>query len=208
MKRTIHLAAIASVLLLTAVPAHAGVIYATQASFDAAAAGLNLVFSEDFEGFAGGGVPDPLLIAGGLAEVVDGGNASIIIIGPTAKAWLQAGGTLANAQIRGPGNTPVGVRALSFNFGNEITQMWDFAHNLGIDTSGAYGSNGGATDRFVGWIGGAGEVLDVSLAVNQAGITLDNIRGFNVVPEPATLTLFGLGLAGLGFARRRKQKAA
>ncbi len=28
------------------------------------------------------------------------------------------------------------------------------------------------------------------------------------IPEPATLTLFGLGLAGLGFARRRKKLAA
>lgn len=32
----------------------------------------------------------------------------------------------------------------------------------------------------------------------------DNVVGVEQIPEPGTLTLFGLGLAGLGLARRRK----
>lgn len=49
-----------------------------------------------------------------------------------------------------------------------------------------------------------GNKLTVSMYVTQPG---DWIRVITDVPEPASMALFGLGLMGLGFSRRRKNQA-
>ncbi|MDO6496672.1 PEP-CTERM sorting domain-containing protein [Photobacterium sanguinicancri] len=49
-----------------------------------------------------------------------------------------------------------------------------------------------------------GDKLTVTMRVTQPG---DWIRVITDVPEPASMALFGLGLMGLGFSRRRKNNA-
>lgn len=80
---------------------------------------------------------------------------------------------------------------------------------LGTITGSVTSTAGAGSEFFAGWQDAAG-ILRIQITEtsgeNELVGGLDNVR-FELaaqVPTPTTLVLFGLGLAGLGFARRKK----
>jgi hypothetical protein len=111
--------------------------------------------------------------------------------------------------LRGPGyNIPVGEGAIGFFY---KTMQWETG-----DASGGSGGFGG-TPAAVGFGDGQsnGEVLQGSITNGISGIVNDthiwfdpNLQPITGAPEPASLTMVGLGVAGLlGYGWRRRKTA-
>lgn len=73
-----------------------------------------------------------------------------------------------------------------------------------INGNHADGSFNGTTaeDRFYGWVNSGG-IGSIRISNSSGGIEVDHLQ-YGAVPEPATMTVLGLGLASLVARRRRK----
>ena len=61
-------------------------------------------------------------------------------------------------------------------------------------------------DTFAGWFNlGSISNLNITLTSSNDFVNIDNLYFGTVVPEPGTLALLGIGLAGMGLARRRRK---
>jgi hypothetical protein len=122
--------------------------------------------------------------------------------------YVSTSGTYSMETISGNFDTYLflysGIPSIpSSNFGNAITYNDDGGSGLlslisnislveNIQYSLLTRGFGGATGNFTAQISGVGD------------ITLGEVEFSSQIPEPASLALLGLGLAGLGFSRRKK----
>lgn len=170
----------------------------------------------DFEGFTSGQNADVLFAASGVT--FSGAVANTRIWDPP----FPPGGQVASSGtgVFGPSAPESNPVTMTFASPESFVEFF-FADTLTFAgtsyTFTAFGSGGVFLENLVvpnaslgapfytGFVRGAADIVSIEISPSEVGEnwSVDDLRFGSSVPEPASLALLGLGLSGLGFARRR-----
>lgn len=186
--------------------------YTNEAAFSAAVSGAGIGLS--FEGFESGSTS----FAGGHVSCTGSaycsgwfGARDIFLATEGTKALTWATPDQAVFNFDSPINA-FGVDVLGIGDVAPITLRVATSSGNSFDIFTNYSGSYGADNRlFAGIVDLSDSFVSVTFSGNNSGdgVWHDRLRfgaGGGVVPEPASLALFGLGLLGLGFARKKITK--